>query len=132
VATARLLRRTGFGATGPQIDAVAQQDWSTYLDAVLSLNPDADPGALATPRPPATTPTDPGAPRQQQALKPQLFQQMKDLTTWWLRRMAAVDEPIHEKLTLVWHNHFATSAMKVPVAEWMGLQNQKLRTLKLG
>jgi uncharacterized protein (DUF1800 family) len=46
--------------------------------------------------------------------------------------MAAVDEPIHEKLTLVWHNHFATSAMKVPVAEWMGLQNQKLRTLKLG
>jgi hypothetical protein len=33
--------------------------------------------------------------------------------------MAAVGDPIHEKLTLVWHNHFATSAKKV-------------RTLKLG
>jgi hypothetical protein len=33
--------------------------------------------------------------------------------------MAAVGDPIHEKLTLVWHNHFAPSAKKV-------------RTLKLG
>ena len=132
LATARLLRRTGFGATGPQIDAVAKQDWSAYLDAVLSLDPDADPGALATPRPTAPTPTDPVDARQQTALRPQLFQGMKDLTTWWLRRMATVNEPIHEKLTLLWHNHFATSALKVPVTEWMGLQNQKLRTLKLG
>ena len=30
--------------------------------------------------------------------------------------MAAVQEPVHEKLTLLWHNHFATSAQKVPVA----------------
>ena len=92
MATARLLRRTGFGATGPQIDAVARQDWSSYLDTVLSLNPDADPGALATPRPTATTPTDPGTARQQQALKPQLFQQMKDLTEWWLR-LCCSDDP---------------------------------------
>jgi uncharacterized protein (DUF1800 family) len=61
-----------------------------------------------------------------------LFDQMTDLTSWWVRRMAAVHEPIHEKLTLLWHNHFATSAQKVPAAEWMGYQNQKLRTLKLG
>ena len=46
--------------------------------------------------------------------------------------MTAVQEPIHEKLTLVWHNHFATSALKVRFATYMGAQNQKLRTLKLG
>jgi uncharacterized protein (DUF1800 family) len=57
---------------------------------------------------------------------------MQELTSWWVRRMATVQEPIHEKLTLVWHNHFATSAKKANAAEWMGLQNQKLRTLKLG
>jgi uncharacterized protein (DUF1800 family) len=46
--------------------------------------------------------------------------------------MVAVHEPIHEKLTLLWHNHFATSAAKVAYARYMGPQNQKLRSLKLG
>jgi uncharacterized protein (DUF1800 family) len=130
-----MLRRVGFGASGPQIDAVAGQDWSTYLDTVLGLDPDADPGAVATPRPTPTTPADPGnggSATQVQEFTLALKKQMEELTSWWLRRMAAVQEPIHEKLTLAWHNYFATSAMKVPVAEWMGLQNQKLRTLKLG
>ncbi|WP_029114296.1 DUF1800 domain-containing protein [Mycobacterium sp. URHB0044] len=134
-ATARLLRRTGFGATGPQIDAVANQDWSAYLDTVLALDPDRDPGALATPRPTPVTPPMPSSnlrAAQIEAITHELAQQMHEMTAWWVRRMAAVQEPIHEKLTLLWHNHFATSAQKVPVAEWMGLQNQRLRTLKLG
>jgi uncharacterized protein (DUF1800 family) len=134
-ATARLLRRAGFGATGPQIDGVASQDWSVYLDTVLGLDADRDPGALATPRPTPVTPATPGTgvrATELDAFTTELAQQMHELTAWWVRRMVAVQEPIHEKLTLLWHNHFATSAQKVPVAEWMGLQNQKLRTLKLG
>jgi hypothetical protein len=39
-----MLRRAGFGATGPQIDAVVNQDWSAYLDEALDLDPDTDPG----------------------------------------------------------------------------------------
>jgi uncharacterized protein (DUF1800 family) len=135
LAAARLLRRAGFGATGPQIDAVANQDWSVYLDRALGLDPDADPGAVATPRPMPVTPPPPADDAGQQAFQKftqDLFDQMTELTSWWVRRMAAVEEPIHEKLTLLWHNHFATSAQKVPAAEWMGHQNQKLRTLKLG
>lgn len=57
---------------------------------------------------------------------------MSQLSGWWLRRMVAVGQPIHEKLTLLWHNHFATSAQKVRIAAYMAAQNQKLRTLKLG
>ena len=57
---------------------------------------------------------------------------MTELSDWWLRRMVAVQQPIHEKLTLLWHNHFATSAEKVRVAAHMAAQNQKLRTLSLG
>jgi len=135
IATARLLRRAGFGATGPQIDAVANQDWSIYLDQALGLDPDADPGAVATPRPMPVTPDMPddnAGDAAFNAFSSTLSDQMAELTSWWVRRMAAVNEPIHEKLTLVWHNHFATSAQKVPAAEWMGHQNQKLRTLKLG
>ena len=134
-ATARLLRRTGFGATGPQIDAVAGQDWSVYLDTVLALDADRDPGALATPQPTPVSPVPPATGARATELKAfsqELATQMHDVTAWWVRRMVAVDQPVHEKLTLLWHNHFATSAQKVPVAEWMVAQNQKLRTLKLG
>jgi uncharacterized protein (DUF1800 family) len=136
IATARVLRRAGFGATGPQIDAAAGQDMWSYLDHALGSDPDADPGAIATPMPRAAPPGPrPGrqatkAARQQ--YNRQLNTQMSELSGWWLRRMVAVEQPIHEKLTLLWHNHFATSARKVRLAAYMGAQNQKLRTLKLG
>lgn len=136
IATARLLRRTGFGATGPQIDVIAGQDWSTYLDAVLDADPEADPGAAATPMPAFPSapkyPGDDASAAAKDQYNRQTDEQMLELSRWWLRRMAAVREPIHEKLTLLWHNHFATSASKVRYATYMGAQNQKLRTLKLG
>ncbi|OHV05060.1 DUF1800 domain-containing protein [Mycobacterium talmoniae] len=135
IATARALRRAGFGVTGPQVDAVAAQDWSAYVDAALDLDPDADPGAQATPMPTLPAPHAPGkgpSTEQRKQYNRQLSEQMAALSAWWLRRMAAVDQPIHEKLTLLWHNHFATSAQKVRVADFMAAQNQKLRTLALG
>lgn len=61
-----------------------------------------------------------------------LTEQMHLLSGWWLNRMVAVEQPVHEKLTLLWHNHFATSATKVRQATLMGEQNQKLRTGALG
>ena len=139
IATARLLRRTGFGTTGPRVDAVVGQDWSTYLDGLLDADPEADPGARATPMP--IVPSVPPYPTYKpgEDLKAALEQwnklisgQAEELAEWWIRRIAAVHEPIHEKLTLVWHNHFATSAAKVQYSTYMGAQNRKLRTLKLG
>jgi uncharacterized protein (DUF1800 family) len=66
------------------------------------------------------------------AFNQQLTGQLTDLSNWWLRRMVAVQQPIHEKLTLLWHNHFATSATKVRSAADMAAQNHKLRTQSLG
>jgi len=138
IAAARLLRRTGFGTTGPRVDAVTGQDWSVYLDRLLNADPEADPGARATPMP--VVPSVPPYPwkegedlsEAQTEWNKQVDQQMLDLAGWWVSRMAAVHEPIHEKLTLIWHNHFATSATKVRFSTYMGVQNQKLRTMKLG
>jgi uncharacterized protein (DUF1800 family) len=135
ITTARVLRRAGFGVTGPQVDTVAAQDWSSYVDAALGANPDADPGAVATPMPMLPAPRAPGKQATVAARKKynrQLSGQMTELSEWWLRRMIAVQQPIHEKLTLLWHNHFATSAQKVRVAAYMAAQNQKLRSLSLG
>lgn len=133
--TARVLRRCGFGATGAEVDAVVGQNWPSYVDAALAADPDADRGALATPMPSLPPPQPPGRGATKAAraqYRRQLSEQNDELTRWWLSRMVAVELPLHEKLTLFWHNHFATSAQKVRIAAYMAAQNQKLRTLKLG
>lgn len=135
IATARVLRRAGFGVTGPQVDAVVAHGWPAYVDTALGMNPDADPGAVATPMPTLPPPHAPGknaTPAARKQYAHQLDSQRDELSGWWLRRMVAVQVPVHEKLTLLWHNHFATSAQKVRVAGYMGAQNQKLRALALG
>jgi uncharacterized protein (DUF1800 family) len=135
VAAARVLRRTGFGATGPEVDALIAGDWPAHVDAMLSANPDADPGAVATPMPTLHPPRAPGkgaTPAARKEFGRQLAEQESVLSGWWLSRMTAVQQPFHEKLTLLWHNHFATSAQKVRVAAHMAAQNQKLRTGSLG
>ncbi|MBV8861902.1 MAG: DUF1800 domain-containing protein [Mycobacterium sp.] len=135
ITTARLLRRCGFGVTGAQVDAVARQDWPSYVDGALGAGPEADPGARATPMPTLPTLRRPGkdaAVADRKEFNRRLTGQMTELSQWWLSRMIAVEQPIHEKLTLLWHNHFATSAQKVRVAAHMAAQNQKLRSLSLG
>ncbi|HVQ50317.1 MAG TPA: DUF1800 domain-containing protein, partial [Mycobacterium sp.] len=139
IATARLLRRTGFGTTGPRVDAVVGQDWSSYLDGLLDADPEADPGARATPMPivPSVPPYPSARVGEDLAVALGVYNklisgQAEELAEWWVRRIAAVHEPIHEKLTLIWHNHFATSLAKVQFSTYMGAQNRKLRTLKLG
>jgi uncharacterized protein (DUF1800 family) len=133
--TARLLRRTGFGVTGAQVDHVAEQSWPKYVDATLRADPDKDPGAVATPMP--MLPTLPvlgkgASVADRKEFFQQIYGQMTEVSDWWLRRMIAVRQPIHEKLTLLWHNHFATSAEKAWVAADMAAQNHKLRSLSLG
>jgi uncharacterized protein (DUF1800 family) len=133
--TARVLRRTGFGTTGAQVDAVAAKNWSKYVDAALGADPEADPGARATPMPTLPALRGPGKGASvavRRDFNRQLSEQMTELSGWWLRRMVAVQQPIHEKLTLLWHNHFATSAEKVRFASYMAAQNHKLRSLSLG
>ena len=135
ITTARVLRRAGFGTTGAQVDAVAAKNWSRYVDAALGAGPEADPGARATPMPTLPILRGPGKGASMAVLiefNRQLSAQMAELSGWWLRRMVAVQQPIHEKLTLLWHNHFATSAAKVPFAAYMAAQNGKLRTQSLG
>jgi uncharacterized protein (DUF1800 family) len=135
ITTARVLRRAGFGVTGAQVDAVAGQNWSKYVEAALGADPDADPGAVATPMPTPPVLRGPGkgaSVADRKEFNSRVTDQLTELSDWWVRRMVAVHQPIHEKLTLLWHNHFATSAEKVRSASNMAAQNRKLRSLSLG
>jgi uncharacterized protein (DUF1800 family) len=49
------------------------------------------------------------------------------LKAWWLYRLLYDTDPLREKLTLFWHNHFATSNRKVMSIALMLRQNQTLR-----
>jgi uncharacterized protein (DUF1800 family) len=46
---------------------------------------------------------------------------------WWLYRMAYGDDPLGEKLTLFWHNHFATALHGVYSLQLMLDQNELFR-----
>ena len=50
----------------------------------------------------------------------------------WLYRMARSEHPLEEKMTLFWHNHFATADYKVDNPRLMWRQNQMLRRNSLG
>jgi uncharacterized protein (DUF1800 family) len=49
------------------------------------------------------------------------------LKAWWLYRMLFTPDPLGERLTLMWHNHFATSNLKVKNLDLMRRQNGLFR-----
>jgi hypothetical protein len=55
-----------------------------------------------------------------------------NLRGWWLYCILQGGHPLREKMTLFWHNHFATSLAKVSSPELMFRQNCLLRRHALG
>ncbi len=54
------------------------------------------------------------------------------LRGWWLLRMVHTQRPLHARLALFWHNHFATSYAKVRSAAMMLQQLRTFERLALG
>ena len=55
-----------------------------------------------------------------------------NLVWWWIDRMVNTQRPLEEKMTLFWHNHFATAIYKVRSPYLMFKQNQLLRSKGMG
>ncbi len=51
------------------------------------------------------------------------------LKAWWFYRLLFSPDPLGERLTLMWHNHFATSIQKVGDPALMRKQNETCRRL---
>ncbi|SIO05626.1 Protein of unknown function [Singulisphaera sp. GP187] len=54
------------------------------------------------------------------------------LRAYWLYRMLFGSDPLRERLTLIWHGHFATSLTKVDSVSAMATQVEALRERALG
>ncbi|MFG0274309.1 MAG: DUF1800 family protein [Phycisphaerales bacterium] len=61
--------------------------------------------------------------RQQRADR----EQLRELQAWWLGRMIEDAQPLHEKMTLFWHGHFATSYRKIENSYHLAMQNDLFR-----
>jgi uncharacterized protein (DUF1800 family) len=71
-----------------------------------------------------------GVPDDFRAVADQLGQRAGDpagLKAWWAYRMYWGPDPLTERLTLLWHNHFATSLDKVNDTAAMRRQNEVFR-----
>lgn len=53
--------------------------------------------------------------------------QMRKIEQWWLARMVATPRPLEEKLTLLWHGHFASNHRTVHNSAQMFWQNEMFR-----
>lgn len=70
--------------------------------------------------------------RERQRREQQDRAQVQEMQKWWLRRMIETPRPLEEKMTLLWHGHFATNYRAIENSYHMYRQNLTLRTLGLG
>jgi uncharacterized protein (DUF1800 family) len=112
---AHLLRRMGFGGPPEEIDDLASRGREGAVDHLINyrrVNNRALDDALAA------------------GFTASTFFGPFDIERWWFTRMVFTRRPFEEKMTLFWHNHFATSYAKVPYP-FMYAQNKTLRKYAL-
>src|ERR1700741_510673 len=139
-AAAHLLVRAGFGGHTDEIEKLQALGLGKAISSLVDAPPEFyAPPTWANPQDQDELRNqlrDAVTPEQKQSVRKLLNQQfryeMRDLTRWWITRMAVTRTPLVEKMTLFWHGHFATSGQKVRPAYKMWLQNETLRQHGLG
>lgn len=124
---AHLFRRAGFGASPEQIGAAVALGRYGTVDRLLdfpSVSTRPLDELLASFRFDLTTFFGSAFDRS--------YNQFLDLQRWWYLRLAFSPRPLEEKLTLFWHNHFATSYAKVDLPPLLYNQNQLFRRFAAG
>lgn len=132
---AHLYRRAAFGAPALRADG-ARTSWDALQDAVRRGRDACIEDLLAGL--PAQDELDHLVDAVGESLSraaPSAFSQrlpVEKLQGWWLYRMIHSRHPLRERMTLFWHNHFATSVAKVRKLPLMFAQNKLLRSHALG
>lgn len=130
-----LLNRTGFAASEPEIQSFSRLTREQAADRILK-------GALTVAlTPPPSWIDEPIIPpyklrnmsrEEREAERKLNIERAFELREWWYREMLDTPSPLTEKMTLFWHNHFATSQQKVRFTPLMYRQNIALRQNALG
>ena len=124
---ARLLGRAAFGATAADLDRWTGKPYAELVESLLtpptgidSLEPDDVMRQIA------------GAAGTYGDREFGVFQ-LEQCQNWWLERMRNTRWPLRERMTLLWHDHFATAVSQPwPDVAMVMTQNQTLRKHALG
>jgi uncharacterized protein (DUF1800 family) len=129
-----LLNRTSFAAQPKEINDYTKLTRAQAVDRLL-----------AETRRQAAYPAPEWAKTYERAYRPEMTPEQRkevqrreqveralELRAWWTAEMLSTPTPLTEKMTLFWHNHFATSQAKVRIASLMYRQNVLLRQHALG
>src|SRR5207237_2224955 len=111
------LWRTQYGATHAEIEEAAALWFGKTLDRRLAPQPES-----------------PAFQSAEALLRRTAFDtaSISDLKAWWLYRMLNSANPLVEKMSLLWHSHFATSFAKVQSVPQMAAQNDLIRRHAVG
>jgi uncharacterized protein (DUF1800 family) len=151
-----LLSRTDFGPTPAAIQAIEGLDYATAVDRLLA---NAHPRTI-TPAPSwineglkatrerqreavekiraaggvngAAGEKIKGVDGKQLNIARPIQEQARELRNWWIEEMIVTDQPLVERMTLFWHNHFTSSLQKVRFAPALYFQNMLFRRQALG
>src|SRR5256714_5819869 len=109
---AHLLRRFGLGASEAELDFYSKGGVPGAIDALLNYGQ-----------------TEEGfdVPLEKFKAGAKMRVNIGGVQAWWVLRLLCTKRPLQEKMTLFWHNHFATSAAKVGAPLLMYQQNETLR-----
>jgi uncharacterized protein (DUF1800 family) len=116
-----LFRRAAFGASLPELRQAVLDGLAATLDRLLDGQPGADDRQTELTKT-GKNAFDSTTPRTRP----------DELRSWWLYMLLHTKHPLREKLTLFWHDHFATSIAKVASTKLMFRQNVTLREHALG
>ena len=108
---AHLLRRAAFGGTPQQIARAVSDGLDLTVSKLLDYSTIS------------TSELDQRIERQKLDLRT-----FEGISRWWLTRLIHSPRPLEERLTLFWHDHFATGITKVEDAALMLKQNELIRS----
>jgi len=114
-----LYRRAAFGATIAELDRGVADGPEKTLARLLNGAPESEDFTRTSDFMSSERSMPAGAPQAR-------------LAAWWLDRMLKSAHPLREKMTLFWHNHFATSNAKVQNARYMLGQYRLIQNHALG
>ena len=130
-----LLNRTGFAASAAEIAEFAKlgrDDAAGQLLGAVQINAKQSPPAWVNEPPIAPLKLRDMTQEQRQAELRKNIERAFELREWWFREMLTTPSPLSEKMTLFWHNHFATSQQKVRFTPLIYQQHTMLRRNALG
>jgi uncharacterized protein (DUF1800 family) len=129
-----VLNRTSFAAQISEINEFAKLTRTEAVDRLL-----AETRRQASYPPPAWSQTyarpfrpDMTQEERMKANRRELVERGLELRTWWVAEMLSTSSPFTERMTLFWHNHFATSQQKSRSATLMYRQNVLFRKYSTG